>query len=69
MDKRPRSVSPPAVPPEVFRLGVRPRQVFDDLDGRFTLIELLRRFDDPDQRQAFARMVYLLLETGLATIS
>jgi eukaryotic-like serine/threonine-protein kinase len=66
MDMHLRSVSSPPVPPEVFRLGARPRQVFDELDGRFSLIELLRRYDDPDQRQTFARMIYLLLETRLA---
>jgi eukaryotic-like serine/threonine-protein kinase len=68
MDKHPRSKSPPPVPPEVFRLGAQPRQVFDELDGRFTLIDLLRRFDDPERRQMFARVVYLLLETKLADI-
>jgi hypothetical protein len=64
-DARPRSVSPPAVPPEVFRLGALPRQVYDTLDGRHTLHERLGRFDDEDQRDTFARTVYLLVETGL----
>ena len=60
------AVSPPPVPPEVFRLGDRPRAAFDLLDGRRTVAQLLERFDDQEQQQAFARMVYLLIETGFA---
>lgn len=66
MHEKLRSVSPAPVPPEVFRLGGVPRQVYDRLDGRFTLEQLLRRFDDAAQRRAFAQMVFLLVETGLA---
>jgi len=61
-----RSISPPAVPPEVFRLGGLPREVYDRLDGRFSLSKLLGRYDDEEHRLAFARAVYLLTETGLA---
>jgi serine/threonine-protein kinase len=64
-ERRLRSVSPPVVPPEVFRLGARPRQIYDTLDGRHTLLERLTRFDDDEQRDVFARTVYLLVETGL----
>ncbi|MCA9666589.1 MAG: DUF4388 domain-containing protein, partial [Myxococcales bacterium] len=66
MQSKLRSVSPAPVPPEVFRLGVVPRQVYDRLDGRRTLDALLTRFDDAAQRRAFAQMVFLLYETGLA---
>jgi len=66
MSKRPRSVSTPPVPPEVFRLGSQPREIFDRLDGRRTLLELLQQYDDAEQRQSFARIVYLLLQTQLA---
>ena len=61
-----RSVKSPPVPPEVFRLGSRPRAVFDILDGRLPLAEFLSRFGDPEQEEVFARMVYLLVEAGLA---
>ena len=60
------SIKSPPVPPEVFRLGSRPRAVFDILDGRSTLAEFLSRFDDPTQEEVFARMIYLLVETGFA---
>jgi hypothetical protein len=66
---KPRSVSKPPVPPEVFRLGARPRQIFDLLDGRLALGELLHRFDDLGQRDAYARVIYLFLECGLAILS
>jgi hypothetical protein len=60
-----RAVSPSPVPPEVFRMGGREREVYDKLDGRFTLQELLDRFDDPEQRRLFSRVVYLLAEVGM----
>jgi len=59
-----RSVNAPPVPPEVFRLGSRPRAVFDIMDGRSTLADFLSRFDDPTQEEVFARLIYLLVETG-----
>jgi hypothetical protein len=66
MEKRLRSVSPPPVPPEAFRLGMRPRQVYDLLDGRAALADELRQFDDDGERDTFARLAYLFVETGLA---
>jgi eukaryotic-like serine/threonine-protein kinase len=69
LGQRPRSSSPPPIPPEAFRLGARPRQIFDNLDGRHPLSELLHRYDDLDQRASFARIVYLLVETGLVTVA
>lgn len=67
MEQRLRSVSPPPVPPEAFRLGAGPRQLFDALDGRFTVAELLKRYDDQEHRMACARVLYLLVETGMAS--
>ena len=69
MPNKYRSVKAPQVPPEVFRLGSRPRAVFDIMDGRSTLAEFLSRFDDPTQEEVFARMVYPLVETGFAVRS
>ena len=62
-----RSVRRPPVPPEVFRMGSRPRAVFDILDGRFTVGDFLQRFDDSTQEEVFGRMIYLLAETGFTT--
>lgn len=64
----PKTISPPPVPPEIFRLGDIPRQVYDKLDGRFTVAELLIRYDDLSQRETFGRIIYLLLQTGFATV-
>jgi serine/threonine protein kinase len=66
LDRRLRAVSQPAVPPEIFRMGNQPREVFDVLDGKLTVAELLDRFDDVLVEDAFNRVLYLLIETGLA---
>jgi len=59
-------LSPSPVPPEAFRLGAEARGVYGKLDGRFTLAELLARYDNPEQRLFFLQVVYLFAETGLA---
>jgi serine/threonine protein kinase len=66
LDRAPRSASPPPVPPEVFGIGPRARQAFDCLDGRVTVSDQLQRFDDQEQRDGWGRMIYLLVEAGLA---
>ena len=60
-----RAVSPAPVPPEVFRLGARPRAAYDSFDGRRSLAEVLRRFDDESERLGFMQVVFLMTETGL----
>ena len=60
-----KSVSSPPVPPEVFRLGGKARELFDQLDGRRSLEEIQARFDDPGEALSEARVILLLLETGL----
>lgn len=67
-ESSPRSASPPAVPPEVFGLGPRARQVFDRLDGRLSVGVQLQRFDDQEQRDGWARLIYLFCEVGLAKV-
>ena len=66
LDAKPRAVNDTAVPPEVFRLGGKPRAIFEKLDGRLTVREHLQRYDDEQERESFARIAYLLLETGMA---
>jgi serine/threonine-protein kinase len=61
------AASTPLVPPEVFRQGGRARQVFDKLKGRYQLGDLLKLFDDEQQRESFLRTAYLLFETGMVT--
>jgi hypothetical protein len=65
----PRAVSPPPLPPEVFRLGSLPRQAYDKLQGKLSVGGLLEQFDDGNERNAFARVLYLLVETGLANLA
>ena len=69
MQQKPRAVSPPPVPPDVFRVGGYPIQVYEQLDGERTLAELIDQAEDPDATASFARMTYLLLECGLASVT
>jgi serine/threonine-protein kinase len=62
------AVRPAPVPPEVFRLGDRGRDLLAKLDGRRSLEDLLLSYDDEDQRQSFARLVFLFVETELVSI-
>jgi hypothetical protein len=56
----------PRVVPEAFRLGGYPRDVYDRLDGRVVLRDFAARFTDADERLAFLRTLYLLVQTELA---
>ena len=66
MDRRIRLVDPPPVPPEVFRFGSLTRQVCADLKRSASLKTLTDEIDDRARRILFIRVVYLLVETGLA---
>jgi hypothetical protein len=68
LPERLKAVSPAVVPPEVFRLGGRPRRVYDKLNGRQKLVELVSIFDDEEQREAFLRVVVLLVDTGIVAV-
>jgi eukaryotic-like serine/threonine-protein kinase len=56
----------PRVVPEAFRLGSYPRDVYNRLDGRNTLRQLAARFTNFDDRLAFLRTLYLLVQSELA---
>ena len=62
--RRPKAVPGP-VPPEVFRLGAETRAVFNKLDGRRTLGEMVEPYDDVEERGFFLRVAYLFIEAGL----
>jgi serine/threonine protein kinase len=68
LDRYLQLLAPARVPPEVFRLGEQPRRAGERLNGQVTLRQLLGRFDDPAEQEAFERVVFLLLETGLLTV-
>ena len=57
----------PPVPPEVFRLGGKPRQAYDRLTGQQMLSEVLALFDDAPQQEDFERMVFLLIEAEMVS--
>ena len=57
------------VVPEAFRLGNYPRDIYNRLDGRVPLRQHLSRYTSQDDRLAFLRTVYLLVQTDLATWS
>ena len=68
-DKRPirRDASRPT--PEQFRVGAGPRELWSRLDGKRTVSEWMRRYDQPEQLLTLCRTLYLLIESELAALS
>lgn len=66
--RRPRAVKPPPVSPAVFRVDDYPRKVYERLDGTRTIADLLTPDEAFPDTGALGRMLYLLLESGLATL-
>jgi serine/threonine-protein kinase len=54
--------------PEHFRVGAGPRELWQRLDGRRTVSEWMRRYEQPDQLLTLCRTLYLLIESDLATL-
>jgi eukaryotic-like serine/threonine-protein kinase len=54
--------------PEDFRLGTGPRELWQRLDGKRTVAEWLRRYEEPEQHLTLCRTLYLLIETDLAVL-
>lgn len=65
---RPKRVETEKPKPEQFRVGAGPRELWQRLDGRRTVSEWMRRYEQPDQFLTLCRTLYLLLEAGLATL-
>jgi len=65
-DRLPVAAKNGRVVPEAFRLGTYPRDVYNRLDGRNSLRQLLGRFTSLEDRLAFLRTLYLLHQTELA---
>jgi hypothetical protein len=59
----------PRVVPEAFRLGAYPRDVYNRLDGKRPLGDLVARHTDADERLTFIRTLYLLVQTELAILT
>jgi hypothetical protein len=66
LDRLPVAAKNGRVVPEAFRLGTYPRDVYNRLDGRNSLRQLLGRFTNIEDRLAFLRTLYLLAQTELA---
>jgi serine/threonine-protein kinase len=54
--------------PEDFRLGAGPRELWSRLDGRRTVGDWLRRYEEPEQHLTLCRTLYLLVETELVAL-
>ncbi len=69
LDRSPVAAKNPRIVPEVFRLGSYPRDVYNRLDGRVRLREILGRFTSTEDRAVYLRTLYLLVQTELALLS
>jgi len=54
--------------PEQFRVGAGPRELWQRLDGRRTVSDWMRRYDQPDQLLTLCRTLFLLIEADLAAL-
>ena len=68
LDQRPAAAAPPRVDPETFQLGPTPHELWAMLDGSRTVREWLAGLPSQDEQMTFLRTLYLLTETGLASI-
>lgn len=64
---QPRLVNAGRTAPQIFQLGALLREVCRALDGTRTVNELQVKFSQQREHGRLVRMLYLLLETGLAT--
>ena len=55
--------------PEQFRVGAGPRELWQRLDGKRTVGEWMRRYDQPDQLATLCRTLYLIIEAELAALT
>jgi serine/threonine-protein kinase len=52
--------------PEHFRVGAGPRELWQRLDGKRSIGEWMKRYEQPDQLLTLCRTLYLLVESDLA---
>jgi serine/threonine-protein kinase len=65
--KQPQSNKVTNVRPEDFELGHDVRKLYDSLNGRHTVSHLADRYTNDADRTRFFRLLYLFINTGLAT--
>jgi serine/threonine-protein kinase len=67
-DFKPRHVERHRPTPESFRVGAGPRELWQRLDGRRTVGDWIRRYDQPDQLLTLCRTLYLLIESEMVAL-
>ncbi|MEO6954978.1 MAG: serine/threonine-protein kinase [Polyangia bacterium] len=68
-DRRPVKRDTARPTPEHFRVGAGPRELMSRMDGKRTVGEWMKRYDQPDQLVTLCRTLYLLIEAELVTTS
>jgi hypothetical protein len=53
---------------EHFRVGAGPRELWQRLDGKRTVGEWMRRYEQPEQLLTLCRTLFLLIESDLAAL-
>jgi serine/threonine-protein kinase len=66
--KRVRRVERQRPTPEHFRVGAGPRELWQRLDGKRTVGEWMRRYEQPEQLLTLCRTLFLLIEADLAAL-
>jgi hypothetical protein len=66
--KRVRRVERLRPTPEQFRVGAGPRELWQRLDGKRTVGEWMRRYEQPEQLLTLCRTLFLLIEADLANL-
>ena len=67
-NKKVRRVERPRPTPEHFRVGAGPRELWQRLDGKRSVGDWIRRYDQPEQLLTLCRTLYLLIEADLAAL-
>jgi serine/threonine-protein kinase len=66
--KRVRRVERQRPTPEHFRVGAGPRELWQRLDGKRTVGDWMRRYEQPEQLLTLCRTLFLLIESDLAAL-
>lgn len=67
-NRRVRRVERQRPTPEHFRVGAGPRELWQRLDGKRTVGEWMRRYEQPEQLLTLCRTLFLLIESQLAAL-
>jgi serine/threonine protein kinase len=67
-DRKVRRIERARPTPEHFRVGAGPRELWQRLDGKRSVGDWMKRYDQPDQLLTLCRTLYLLIESDLAAV-